>query len=46
MAVVIEAQDLSKKYRIGEFRAAYGTLRESMSHAAKRLTGLNKAARY
>ena len=39
MAVVIEAQDLSKKYRIGEFRAAYGTLRESMSYAAKRLTG-------
>ena len=36
-AVVVEG--LSKRYRIGELQAAYGTLRESMSHAAKRLTG-------
>ncbi len=38
MAIAIEAVDLSKKYRLGEMSAAYGTLRESLSHAAKRLT--------
>jgi lipopolysaccharide transport system ATP-binding protein len=39
MAVAIEVEGLSKRYRIGELQAAYGTLRESMTHAAKRLTG-------
>jgi lipopolysaccharide transport system ATP-binding protein len=39
MAVAIDVENLSKRYRIGELQAAYGTLRESMSHAAKRLTG-------
>jgi lipopolysaccharide transport system ATP-binding protein len=39
MAIAIEAQNLSKKYRIGEMQAAYGTLRESLSHAGKRLIG-------
>lgn len=39
MAVAIDVEGLSKRYRIGELQAAYGTLRESMSHAAKRLTG-------
>jgi lipopolysaccharide transport system ATP-binding protein len=39
MAVAIQATGLSKRYRIGEMQAAYGTLRESLSHAAKRLTG-------
>jgi lipopolysaccharide transport system ATP-binding protein len=39
MPVAIEAQGLSKLYRLGEFRAAYGTLRESLVHAGKRLTG-------
>jgi lipopolysaccharide transport system ATP-binding protein len=39
MAVAIEVEGLSKRYRIGELQAAYGTLRESLSHAAKRLTG-------
>lgn len=38
MPVAIDAQGLSKRYRIGELQAAYGTLRESMTHAAKRLT--------
>ena len=37
MAVAIEAHELSKRYRLGEMQAAYGTLRESLSHAAKRL---------
>jgi lipopolysaccharide transport system ATP-binding protein len=39
MPVAIDAQGLGKRYRIGEFQAAYGTLRESLSHAAKRLGG-------
>ena len=39
MPVAIEAQALGKRYRIGEYQAAYGTLRESLSHAAKRLGG-------
>jgi lipopolysaccharide transport system ATP-binding protein len=39
MTTVIDVQGLAKRYRIGEEQAAYGTLRESLSHAAKRLTG-------
>jgi len=39
MAVAIDAQGLSKRYRIGQLQAAYGTLRESLSRAAKRLVG-------
>jgi lipopolysaccharide transport system ATP-binding protein len=39
MAVAVVVDELSKRYRIGELQAAYGTLRESLSHAAKRLTG-------
>ncbi len=39
MPVAIDAQGLSKSYRIGELQAAYGTLRESMSHAVRRATG-------
>jgi lipopolysaccharide transport system ATP-binding protein len=39
MPTAIEARGLSKKYRLGEMQAAYGTLRESLSHAAKRVTG-------
>ena len=39
MPVAIDVDGLGKRYRIGEFQAAYGTLRESLSHAAKRLTG-------
>jgi lipopolysaccharide transport system ATP-binding protein len=38
MPVAIDAQGLGKRYRIGELQAAYGTLRESVTHAAKRLT--------
>jgi lipopolysaccharide transport system ATP-binding protein len=43
-AIVVEG--LSKRYRIGELQAAYGTLRESMSHVAKRLTGREHRAGY
>jgi lipopolysaccharide transport system ATP-binding protein len=39
MAVSIEAQGLSKRYRIGQMQAAYGTLRDSLAHAAARLAG-------
>jgi lipopolysaccharide transport system ATP-binding protein len=39
MAVAIRATGLSKRYRLGEMQAAYGTLRESMTHAARRLVG-------
>jgi len=39
MASAIEVQGLSKKYRLGEYHAAYGTLRETLVHATKRLTG-------
>jgi lipopolysaccharide transport system ATP-binding protein len=39
MAVAIEAQGLSKRYRIGELQAAYGTLRESLARSARRLAG-------
>jgi lipopolysaccharide transport system ATP-binding protein len=39
MTVAVDVEGLSKRYRIGELQAAYGTLRESLSHMAKRLTG-------
>jgi lipopolysaccharide transport system ATP-binding protein len=39
MSVAIEVDSISKRYRIGEYRAAYGTLRESLVHAGRRLTG-------
>jgi ABC-type polysaccharide/polyol phosphate transport system, ATPase component len=38
MSVAIETIELSKRYRLGEMTAAYGTLRESVSHAVKRVT--------
>ena len=37
MSVAIAAESLSKKYRIGQFRAAYGTLRDSVMHSVSRL---------
>lgn len=39
MPLAIEAEGLSKRYQIGEMQAAYGTLRESMVHTVRRLTG-------
>jgi homopolymeric O-antigen transport system ATP-binding protein len=39
MSTAIEAVGLSKRYRIGQLQAAYGTLRESVTHVAKRLVG-------
>jgi lipopolysaccharide transport system ATP-binding protein len=37
MAVAISAEALSKQYRIGQYRAAYGTLRDSVTLGLKRL---------
>ena len=39
MALAIEAHELSKRYRIGQMQAAYGTLRDSLSRTAGRLAG-------
>ena len=39
MSVAIEAEGLFKRYRLGEFQAAYGTLRESLVHAGRLLAG-------
>jgi ABC-type polysaccharide/polyol phosphate transport system ATPase subunit len=37
MAVAISAEGLSKQYKIGQYRAAYGTLRDSLAAGARRL---------
>jgi lipopolysaccharide transport system ATP-binding protein len=37
MSVAIDAQELSKRYRIGQMQAAYGTLRDSLARTAHRL---------
>jgi lipopolysaccharide transport system ATP-binding protein len=39
MTAAIHVESLSKRYRIGEYHAAYGTLRETIVHASRRLTG-------
>jgi lipopolysaccharide transport system ATP-binding protein len=39
MTTVIRAEGLAKQYRLGEHQAAYGTLRESLTHAGRRLAG-------
>ena len=39
MANAIVVDGISKRYRIGELQSAYGTLRDSMATAARRLTG-------
>jgi lipopolysaccharide transport system ATP-binding protein len=39
MPITIEVEGLSKKYRLGENQAAYGTLRETIVHATRRLAG-------
>ena len=39
MATVIAAEGVAKQYRLGQYQAAYGTLRESLAHAGKRLRG-------
>jgi lipopolysaccharide transport system ATP-binding protein len=39
MANAIEVHELSKRYRIGQMSAAYGTLRDSLTRAAARAVG-------
>jgi lipopolysaccharide transport system ATP-binding protein len=39
MPTVIRAEGLAKQYRLGEQQAAYGTLRESLTHMGRRLAG-------
>ena len=39
MTTVIRAEGLAKRYRLGEHQAAYGTLRETLARAGRRLTG-------
>jgi len=39
MTVAIAVDSISKRYRIGELQASYGTLRESLARSAKRLRG-------
>ena len=43
MPAAIDAQGLSKSYKLGEMQAAYGTLRESLVHAGRRLMGVEHA---
>jgi homopolymeric O-antigen transport system ATP-binding protein len=43
MAAAIEAYELSKRYRIGQMQAAYGTLRDSMTRTAARVAGRGQA---
>jgi len=37
MAVAIVAENISKRYRLGQLQRGYGTLRDAMAHGAKRL---------
>jgi ABC-type polysaccharide/polyol phosphate transport system ATPase subunit len=39
MTQAIEATELSKRYRIGQMQAAYGTLRDSLVRTAARVAG-------
>jgi lipopolysaccharide transport system ATP-binding protein len=41
MPVAIDAQQLSKRYRIGQMQAAYGTLRDSLARTTARLVSRN-----
>jgi lipopolysaccharide transport system ATP-binding protein len=43
MTNAIEANDLSKRYRIGQMQAAYGTLRDSLVRVAGRFAGREEA---
>jgi len=46
MSVAIATEELSKRYRIGELQSAYGTLRDSLAAAAKRLVQRDHAPHY
>jgi lipopolysaccharide transport system ATP-binding protein len=40
MSVVVSAEDIAKRYRIGEYQAGYETLRDTLTHAARRVLRL------
>ena len=42
MPTVITADHLAKRYTLGEHQAAYGTLRESLARAGRRMTGRDR----
>jgi len=44
MAVAIQAEGISKQYRIGQFNAAYHTLRDTVSLGAQRVMGRREEA--
>lgn len=46
MAVAIRAEGLSKSYRIGELHGAYGTLRDSLTAAARRALARDHGPHY
>lgn len=46
MATAITVEKLSKRYRIGELQSAYGTLRESMTAAARRVFRVDHKQHY
>ena len=37
MSIAITVDSLSKRYRLGQYQAAYGTLRETLVHAGRRM---------
>ena len=45
-SVAIPSEGLSKSYRIGELHGAYGTLRDSLSAAARRIAAARSRAHY
>ena len=42
----IEVDGLGKRYRIGQLQSGYGTLRDSLAHAGRRLLGREHRQRY
>jgi lipopolysaccharide transport system ATP-binding protein len=44
MSAAITAEGLSKQYQLGRLQQAYGTLRESLTRTAKRMTGVEHQA--
>jgi len=43
---IIRAEHLAKRYQIGEYRAGYETLRDTLAHSARRVFGLEHRPRH
>jgi lipopolysaccharide transport system ATP-binding protein len=43
---IIHAEHLAKRYQIGEYRAGYETLRDTLAHGARRALGLEHRPKY